>query len=223
MNNNEKFTIGERSFYAISQIGAPSPFTAVNHVATNGRWINFAVRARIGVDFQRRKHAVLEANFAAVNSERQFLPNVHRCAPQSRFPATEIESAQLITTTVVSRCLCLHFADWRSNFPDCRRDDKPIPSWTNCAPVDRGRRFNMIRYVTGDSDDNLQSNAERERKFNLSVLDHRRWPYRAALQYADICQWDGEMKSKRKVTLKRLRHFLMRLMQSGFRVTICHF
>lgn len=111
--------------------------------------------ACIGVDFQRRKHAVLETNFAAVNSERQFLPNVHRCAPQSLLPVPEIESAQPITTTVVSRCLCLHFADWRSNFPDCRRDDKPIPSWTNCAPVGRGRRFNMIRYVTGDSNDNL--------------------------------------------------------------------
>lgn len=77
------------------------------------------------------------------------------CFPISLLPAPEIESAQPITTTVVSRCLCLHLADWRTNFPDCRRDDKPIPWWTNCAPVGSGRQFNMIRYVTGDSNDNL--------------------------------------------------------------------
>lgn len=180
-----------RSFYAISQIGAPSPFTAVNHIATNGRWINFAVRA-----YRSWFSAAETRRFGSKFRRCQFRKTVSaQCTSMCRLtslPRPEIESAQPITTTVVSRCLCLHFADWHSNFPDVDEmiNQSPRgPIVRQLAGADGSIWFDTLQAIPMITCSPARAKVQSRRPRSPEVTLSR------ALQYANVYQWDGEMNS----------------------------
>lgn len=148
INGNKKITVGKHAFHAISQIAAPPiPFERNGEsrsLRTDDELISTSSTAISKLIFNGGNTGrVLEANFAAVNSERQSCPQYTRgCVPRS----VEIESTRPITTTVYRGAYACTLPIDVPTFPIVDEMINQSPSRTQLCTSCQTVQYDSIRY-----------------------------------------------------------------------------